>query len=107
MVRRMGVGHLRRKLIDKKLIGNMNVNHFGAYLTMSLNDYLTGQEVKDRLDMPIATLYHWLNLWEKVGLIEKIEYNGNEIRIKYQYRRLYNRITITKDGVLFELVKEG
>ena len=106
-MRRMGDGRLRRKLIDKELIGNKNVSHFVAYLTMSLNDYLTAQETNDKIDMPIATLYHWLNFWEKVGLIEKIECDGNKIRTRYQYRRLYNRITITKDGVLFELVKEG
>ena len=98
---------MRRKLVDKNLIGNMNVRHFAAYLTMSLNGYLTAQEVKGKLGMPTGTLYHWLDLWEKIGLIEKIEYNGNEVRTRYQYRRLYNRIVITKDGVLFELVKEG
>lgn len=106
-IRRMGVRHLRRKLVDKELLLNMNVRHFGVYLTMSLNDYLTAQEMNDKIGMSIATLYHWLDLWEKVGLIEKIEYGGNKIRTRYQYRRLYNRIAITKDGVLFELVKEG
>ena len=78
-----------------------------VYLTMSLDEYLTAGELRDRTGVSFATLYHWLNLWEKVELIEKIEYGGNKIRTRYQYRRLYNRITIIRLGVLFELVKEG
>lgn len=98
---------MRKKLIDKELINNMNVKHFTAYLTMSMKIYLTAGEIRDRTGRSIATMYHWLDAWEELGLVEKIKYDGNEINTSYQYRRLYNRITIVRLGVLFEVVKEG
>lgn len=102
----MGVGHLRRKFVDRKLIGRMSVGQLSAYLMLPLGKYVTARDVAERIGMRFDTVYRYLKMWIDVDLVEEVEYNGNEFRTRKQYRRLFNRITITRSGVLFELVKE-
>ena len=106
-MRRMEVGHLRRKLVDKELIGNLKVMYLSAYLMFSLDEHLSVKVVSERVGVTLQTAYRWLSKWTEIGLFEVGEYAGNDIETRHQYRKLYNRITIIKSGVLFELVKEG
>ena len=106
-MRRMEVGHLRRKLVDKELIGNLKVMYLSAYLMLPLDEHLSAKEVSEKVGVTLQTAYRWLLKWTEIGLFDVEEYTGNDIETRHQHRKLYNRITIIKSGVLFELVKEG
>lgn len=93
-------------MVDKELIGHTKVRKFSAYLMLPLDRYFSVREIADRTGMTLTATHRWLLKWTESNLFEKMEYNGTGLRTRYQYRRMFNRITITRLGILFELVKE-
>lgn len=98
---------MRRKLVDIESVKRWSVGQLAAYLNMPIETYTSARRMEALFKMPYATLLHYLKRWEEIGLVERLKYDGNDLKTRYQYRMLFNRITVTRSGVLFELVREG
>ncbi len=84
----------------------MNVLTLTAYMRMPFHRYFTTLEAIKLSGQKHQIMYRYLLAWSEAGLVDGTEYEGTDFRVRMQYRRLFNKVTITKDGVLFEVVKE-
>jgi len=98
---------LKRKLIDWESVGKMSVYQLSAYMRLPMHRCITTKEALDIVGLGKHIVYRCLSDWTKAGLLEQTPYEGREFKVRVQYRRLFNKVTIVKEGVLFELVKEG
>ena len=92
--------------MDRELVGKMKVSQLTSYLRLPFHSYFTIREAIVISGLKPHLLYRYLNAWTKSGLLEQRPYEGREFKVRVQYRRLFNKITVTIEGVLFELVKE-
>ena len=77
------------------------------YLRLPMNRFMTSREFHRISNMELGSVSRRLVDWVERGLVERRGYTGTGVQIRYEFRRLYNQITITADGIVFEVVKEG